>query len=230
MIVSVHIPKTGGTTLREGLKQKFGERLLRDYTDRPLSDSASDRVRRLRSRWAVSRNREDLRRSYDAVHGHFIASKYSSLAQDAIFCTFVRDPVTRVRAQYKYWSSKPDPLNRMYRKFHAEGLSLARFAALPRQRQLFALFTAGWPAERFAFIGVTEEYRLSLDLFAEIFGVRVPMPGIVAGRDYRNNGNTGSAEELASRERRAVEATQRANQRIYDEYRRRFDVLCRQYL
>ena len=110
----------------------------------------------------------------------------------------------------------------MWRKFHAEGMSLARFAALPRQRRLFALFTAGWPAKRFAFIGITEEYELSLDLFAEIFGVRIP--------HKRDNVNTGTDEKLDARERRAVEATQRDKQRIYDEYRRRFDVLYRRHL
>lgn len=222
MIISIHIPKTAGTSFQLGLKQKFGDRLLHDYTDLPLSDSASDRWRRLRSRLAVSRRRDDLRRSYDVIHGHFIASKYSSLTHDAAFCVFVRDPVTRVISQYKYWQANPDPRNSMYRKFDADGMSLARFASLPRQRRIFALFTAGWPAKRFAFIGITEEYELSLDLFAEIFGIRIP--------HHRNNVTTGTDEELDARERRAVEAAQRANQPIYDKYRRRFDDLCRRHL
>ena len=222
MIVSIHIPKTAGTSFRKGLERKFGDRLLADYGDRPLSDSISDRWRRLRARQEVFRRRDGLKRDYDVVHGHFLASKYSSLKHDAAFCAFFRDPVDRALSQYRYWQSNPDPQNRMWRKFHAEGMTLARFASLPRQRRLFALFTAGWPVERFAFVGITEEYRLSLDLFSAIFGVDI--------RHHRSNVGAEAEDGLDGRERRAVEAAQRANYRIYDEARRRFEALCRRYL
>lgn len=221
MIVSIHIPKTAGTSFREGLEQEFGERLLADYSDRPLSDSISNRWHRLRARLEVRRRRDSLREDYDVVHGHFIASKYSSLMTDAAFCAFFRDPVDRVTSQYRYWLSNPDPQNRMWRKFHDQELPLERFASLPRQRRLFDLFTAGWPMERFAFVGFAEEYRLSLDLFNAIFGVRIP---------YLRSNVGGMEERLEAGELRAVEATQRGNYRVYYEARLRFDVLCRRHL
>ena len=221
MIVSVHIPKTAGTSFREGLEQEFGQRLLTDYGDFPLSDSIPNRWHRLCTRLEVRRRRDSLRKDYDVVHGHFIASKYSSLTHDAAFCAFFRDPVNRVLSQYRYILSDPNPQHQMRRKILSEGLSLARFGSLPRQRRLYGLFTAGWPMERFAFVGIIEEYRLSLDLFNAIFGVRIP---------YLQSNIGGMEKGLDGRERRAVEATQRGNYRIYDQARLRFDVLCRRHL
>ena len=223
MIVSIHIPKTAGSSFRKGLERRFGDRLLADYGDRPLSDSVTDRCRRLRTRLEVFRRRDGLKADYDIVHGHFLASKYSSLKHDAAFCAFFRDPVARALSQYQYWRSNPDPQNRMWGKLHAEGMTIARFASLPRQQRIFALFTAGWPLERFAFVGITEEYELSLDLFSAIFGIDI--------RRHRINVGTGvEYGAVDGRERREVEAFQRANYCIYDEARRRFEALCLQYL
>ena len=53
-IVSVHIPKTAGWSFRTGLLSAFGERLLLDYSDRPLDGTPSARWRRLRARIAFS--------------------------------------------------------------------------------------------------------------------------------------------------------------------------------
>ena len=54
-IISVHIPKTAGSSFLAGLQSVFGERLLLDYSDRPLDGTPSARWRRLRTRFAFSR-------------------------------------------------------------------------------------------------------------------------------------------------------------------------------
>ena len=44
MLISVHIPKTGGTSFGAMLARHFGPRLLRDYDDRPLSHGGLARL------------------------------------------------------------------------------------------------------------------------------------------------------------------------------------------
>lgn len=83
MLVSVHIPKTGGTSLLHILKRKFGKRLLLDYPDVEAPKRG--------------KFRSFLRGSPLAVHGHIPASKY-----DGRRITFLRDPVERRISAYHY--------------------------------------------------------------------------------------------------------------------------------
>lgn len=222
MIVSIHIPKTAGSSFREGLDRQLGGRLLTDYGDRPLSDSISDRWRRLKTRIEVRSRADDLVANYDAVHGHFIATKYLPLRDRAVFCAFFREPVERLLSQYRYWLRTPDLQNRMWVQFDALRMTPAQFASLPRQTKLYRLFTGGLPMERFAFVGITEEYETSLELFRAIFGIDIP---------YRRvNVDEQPKEGPDRREHEAVRAAQRMNSAIYDAARRRFDILYHQYV
>ena len=94
-IISVHIPKTAGSSFQAGLASVFGERLLLDYDDRPLDGTLKARFRRARKSLAFSmRGRERFIVDYDAVHGHFIASKYSALGEQGALCAFFRAQVS----------------------------------------------------------------------------------------------------------------------------------------
>lgn len=222
MIVSVHIPKTAGVSFRTGLRQRFGDRLLLDYGDSPLSGSLSDRWRRLRRRVEVHRRAGEITSSYDAVHGHFAASKYQPLGDRVALCAFFRDPVERLISQYRYWQRTPYPDNRMWARMHADNMSPGQLASLPRQRGIYRLFTAGLPMERFAFVGITEEYRASLALFKAMFDIDLPFHRLNTGGQADN--------DVDLRDRSEVRAAQRKNLEIYEAARRRFDLLCRREL
>ena len=143
MLVSVHIPKTAGSSFRAGLQDRFGERLLLDYGDGPASGSVPARWRRLRNAVKVRWQAESLLKEYDVVHGHFLASKYAFLGTRARLCAFFRDPVERIVSAYRYTSRNQRPGTR----FHREQPTLAQYAAWPRQRGIYRLFTAGLPLD-----------------------------------------------------------------------------------
>ena len=73
MLVSVHIPKTAGSSFLAGLRDRFGEGLLPDYGDAPISGS-------LPARWLRLRNRVKVRP--DAVQS---SSRSGGLAQVPVF-------------------------------------------------------------------------------------------------------------------------------------------------
>lgn len=218
MIISVHIPKTAGTSLGRGLRACYAGRLLEDYQDRPLSDTPEDEARRAVNRAWVRDNGGDLLKRYDAVHGHFIADKYESLPGEVKFCVILRDPVDRVASHYRQWTELPNHVNAMSRKVIEEGLDLSTFAALPRQANLYNLFLGNMPLERFAVVGMTEAYEETLKLFEAVTGVAVP----------RRKDNVASGKSMLSEpERRSLAASQPENMRLYDAARRRFEILCR---
>jgi hypothetical protein len=217
LIISVHIPKTAGTSLGRGLRDCFGNRLLEDYGDRPLSNTPEDEARREAARAQVRENGADLLKRYDAVHGHFIADKYESLPGDVKFCVILRDPVDRVASHYRQWTELPNPVNAMSRKVIEEGLDLPTFAALPGQANLYRLFLGKVPLEGFAVVGLTEAYEETLRLFEAVTGVAVPR---------RQDNAAKGKSALDEAERRSLAASQPENMRLYDAARRRFEILC----
>lgn len=99
MLVSVHIPKTGGITfLRTVLEPTFGDRILLDYEDKPLAHDAAERNAHAH-RFLPG---DDLLARYDCVHGHFLAVKYANAATPCEFACWLRDPVERVLSRFFY--------------------------------------------------------------------------------------------------------------------------------
>jgi hypothetical protein len=220
VIISVHIPKTAGTSLGWGLRDRFGDRLLEDYADRPLSDTPEDEARRQAARAEVRRNGAELLDKYDAVHGHFIADKYDALPGKPLFCVVLRDPVDRAASHYRQWTELPNPVNVMSRKVIEEGLDLAAFTALPGQANLYGTFLGKMPLERFAVVGLTEAYEETLKLFEAVTSVAVPR---------RADNVAARKPSFGTAERSSLAAAQPGNMHLYDQARHRFDVLCRQH-
>ena len=215
MILFIHIPKTAGISFRKGLEEIYSDRLCKDYSD-SIFDSWRRREDSMR---AVYQNRAALICDYDVIYGNFPVPKYSLLNSDGddstLFCTLLRDPVDRVISEYRSLTTKPDPQR------HAKNMTLTEFAGSYPQRKIYSLFTKGMPLYQFAFIGITEEYTRSLDLFAQIFNIRIPY--------YNINVSPGSKLDLDARERQEIETILKDNYRIYNDARRLFDERCKEF-
>ncbi len=236
MIISVHVPRTAGNSFGLALEHRFGERLLSDYNnDRPDGLPVYTWPRRWRSRAWVRSHASDLTASYDAVHGHFTASKYFPILRRDL-CIFLREPTDRTISNYR--KDLSSAAFSRYDRYIAKLLTLSQYASLPTQSRIYAIYTNGLPMEQFAFVGITEEYEASLALFEGIFGVSLPKYHInVHLHAVRMRAAAGKPSEIpyqrqqevpddfSLRERKAVRAAQRANYVIYDEARRRFDAL-----
>ena len=216
LIVSVHIPKTGGVTFREVLAELAGGHLVLDYDDRPLAP---------RSRWRALRER--LRRTSlppgtRVVHGHFVAAKYGRSHPEARFVTWLRDPVERLASHYHYWLREPDPKNATCRRLLEGRLDLVQFAALPEMRDVHARFLAGVPIERFAFVGLTEAFDEGMELFRRLF---CPERSLAIARRNANPERRGERYELEPAVRERIAALNRADEDLYARARARYDEL-----
>ncbi len=170
MLISVHIPKSAGTSFQEILQSQFGPRLQLDYADRPLAPNY--RWRMLRRRWQ-SEGRDVQASAYDCIHGHFVADKYDFLGASARHATWLRDPVQRVASHYHYWQRTPDLRNPDCRLLIEQRLSLEEFAALPRMRNVSARFFGSKRPRDFFFIGLVEDLPASLLRFSRLTGITV---------------------------------------------------------
>jgi hypothetical protein len=178
MIISVHLPKTAGTSFARALEGHFGHRLLRDYGDlplhrRPLARTLSAVAHGLRHLGHV-----DL--SVECIHGHFLPAKYRlvALRRPASFVTWLRDPVDRLASHYHFWrrSYEPGTAGPLHRRVVEEGWSFERFGLSAELRNTYAQLLWGFPLSRFAFVGITERYEDDFRRFTHAFlGTDLPI-------------------------------------------------------
>jgi hypothetical protein len=76
MIISVHIPKTAGTSFGEDLNGAFGARLFADYGDWPEVATPEGQAHNEQRRAEVLARLDEIAGRFDAIHGHFTAGKY----------------------------------------------------------------------------------------------------------------------------------------------------------
>jgi hypothetical protein len=169
MIISLHLPKTAGSSFRFALATHFGRALLLDYADPPImSVPAYERNRGALK--ASIRNGNRGRPGIECIHGHFLPLKYLLLGarQEVTFITWMRHPVERMVSHYRYWRRIYDPRKAqgLQQTVVEQAWSLERFCLGPELRNFYAQFLWGFPLEQFAFVGITEFYEEDLAYFS----------------------------------------------------------------
>lgn len=222
MIISVHMPKTGGETFRDALEAAFGPRMLRDYGDRV--GFISDEILRLRRRRArvMRADRDEIERRYDLIHGHFVADKYRGLFLPEQYVAFFRHPMQQAISHYKYLQRIPlrkDPTVRAAQDRQMTFLDFLRHDTVtnPQSELVGAV-----PLEHFAMVGLSEEYDRGVALFNATFGCTIE----VGERVNVDPETAGGKHELSPEERRAVRTHRQADLELYHRAKRMFYRLC----
>ena len=169
MIVSLHLPKTAGTSFAATLERHFRTSLMRDYADWPINTPQYERNRSALQN-CLSNAHNDFQ-GIECIHGHFLPLKYLPLSdrQHITFITWLRNPVERTISHYHFWQRSFNPKNAppLHRKMMEEEWSLERFCLGPEVRNLYFQFLYGFPLEYFSFIGITEFYDDDFSFFVD---------------------------------------------------------------
>ena len=226
LIISVHIPKTGGTTFIEVLRKCAQEVFYLDYGSGPLAPTALFRQGKLiTAPFESIINDLELLPGRSVIHGHFPAEKYSDLFPNAVYVTWLRDPVERVISNYLYWQRSDIPGDRRWEQVTAENMSLEQFAQLDFARDLQEAFLSPLAVEQFDFIGITEEYDRSLELFRRLF---CPDTRLDATAQNDNPNRQGKFYDLDPEVRKKIRLLNERDVHTYVDGVRRFRYLCEQ--
>ena len=157
----MHIPKTGGTALREALFRAAPEALrLCDYgADSPATSplvrelcyGEDGDVRRLRAAVAD--------RPQVVLWGHFKSGRYAALRPEFRVATVLRDPAERVVSNYLH----------LLTRGRVEG-SLLAYARQPEQRDVQARFVGPKGLRRFAHVGVQAQLQATAEVLSDWLG------------------------------------------------------------
>lgn len=171
MIVSVHMPKAGGSTFKNVLQKKYGGSMQLDY-DNPMSKSFEERTNeaikfdeKLNSLKRISYRIRGIK----CIHGHFLPYKYKKMLpnKDVIFVTWLRDPVERLISHYYFWkriySKDSSPF---HRKIVEESWSVEQFCLCDEMKNFYSNFFWEFPIDNFDFIGLVEFFNEDIQYFS----------------------------------------------------------------
>lgn len=161
LLISVHMPKTAGTSFRLALEGECGDSLESDYVDLPVNTPRPNRELMAMNFAFQSIRRRPFRATTHCIHGHFLPLKYRFVGRwvsEVKFITWLRDPVERLASHYRFWRGfdVSDNVPALHRRMLEENWSLDRFCLGPELRNLYVQLLFGFPVKRFSFIGLVE--------------------------------------------------------------------------
>jgi hypothetical protein len=213
-LLSIHIPKTAGTSFRNTLRKVYGAKHVARID---IEHKTQIRVNeKLFTGKALNRN-------FLVVHGHFRPvefRKWFEVDPEVKVITWVRDPVQRVISNYFYLSDMLakylDEGNRGLNILSKMQRSLVEYAAAPVNRNRMARFLKGMLLEDLDFVGVVEHYEEDIKALAETLGwVNPPV----------FHHNTGALPKVVDPE--VVQKILRFNQKDVELYNRALELRSR---
>jgi hypothetical protein len=161
-IFFLHIPKTGGMSLKEILKQRVGEEQFHQIPIRKFDDvHARDLV------------------AYRCIRAHWDYGFFRTLSRKPIYVTMLRQPVSRMLSLYGMSRRKrdsrwpTDDIHRFIDMVGAQRLQVHFLAGTISGRPIAGeglLEVALTRLAECAFCGITEQFGQSIDLLCRTFG------------------------------------------------------------
>lgn len=184
MLCFIHIPKTAGTSFREGAEHYFGhQHCLFDYDThfstsdllKPNFDKNLEQFNNCASLIASDTlfPATHVDKAYRLKHiidaseyrfygGHINFGKASAMYSPLQMLTFVRHPVQQVISHYHHHCNQ--------HRFEDE---LVEFIKLPKFQNIQSRYLHGVLPELLGFVGITEHYDDSLQLINDIFAINI---------------------------------------------------------
>jgi hypothetical protein len=128
-LLFVHVPKCGGSSIREAVRRQFGERLFVD-DDAPADPTSLMNIDPDGFLERYHGGTYDFLMGVEAVTGHLWIRKYDPVKAD-IRAVILRHPVERTISHYFYWRKLGRPEQPLRKHLLTAELDIVRFARLP---------------------------------------------------------------------------------------------------
>ena len=161
-LISIHVPKTGGQSFYQVLKQVYGDRLSISYRRRDY-EAAKQEYRRFEN---------SIPAQLQVLHGHLYYKEVKRLHRhtNAKVVCWLRDPVERVVSNYHYFKQRLEQAEADAENAHRRDETLLQYAGRRDARNRMHKFLNGLPLEDFYFIGLLEDYEADVKRLGRLLG------------------------------------------------------------
>lgn len=166
-LVSLHIPKTAGTSFRNILKKQYKKKQVCRLDIYPSGD-----IELNEKKFTDTVLKNDIK----VIHGHFSFKKINThfeLATNTPFITWLRDPVERVISNYFFLKKIiSDRLQETPNEnlFNRMGKTLKEFVVQEETQNVMSKFIHHSELENFKFIGIQDDFNDELKRLEKIMG------------------------------------------------------------
>ncbi|WP_150111603.1 FkbM family methyltransferase [Oscillatoria nigro-viridis] len=157
-IISVHLPKTAGSTFRQILIQVYGsEQVFCDYFLDGFTEKVESRPVTHALEWISPQHR--------VIHGHFPVSKYKEYFPEAKWIIWLRNPILKLISYYFFQKGIPatddSPL---IRHIQETQMDIFEFAELPAIKYWSApSIISGMKLSDFYFVGIQDFFKEDME-------------------------------------------------------------------
>lgn len=181
MFISIHIPKTAGTTLSIIFDYGCGRRIFYDYNYlQEFLKASKENAGFLAHVDEIKCHKDFIQNNFSFIHGHFFYRKYQPIFPDARYITCVRDPLKRLVSYYHHVLDGTDPALGLldevveglpfYDDFRAGKMDIVDIASLPAIGNLQSTYLHGRDIKDYDHVFINEKLAESVYQFQLSFG------------------------------------------------------------
>lgn len=162
-LISIHIPKTAGTSFHRVLKENYGDLASPAFKRRDVLPCLDASGKTPATQW----------QKFQVIHGHFHYQEIIRIHQvtNAKIICWLRHPVDRVISNYRFFKHRlmhPELNPEVHAlNLHRIDESLLEYAEREENRNRMNQFLTDLPLEDLFFIGFQERYALDLAILAK---------------------------------------------------------------
>jgi hypothetical protein len=184
-LLSIHIPKTGGTSFYDMLRQAYGEEAVGiSYRRRDV----------IKAREEYGSLAASIPPSQKVLHGHLFYYELKEIHQlsGAKVICWLRDPIERVISNYRFFIHRlqnPEINPAVYElNKHRVNESLLKYASYRENRNVMSQYLKGLPLEQIDFIGFLDHFEEDVQRLEKILNwERVQLPHLNKGAIKRSH-------------------------------------------
>jgi hypothetical protein len=213
--VSVHVPKTAGTTIATVLDRVYQRKVLFDYPP-PEYYNKPDPL--------IQKNAGFVGSFFKGIHGHFGVTRHLPVFGGAKYISCVRHPVDRIISQFNHEYNDGGPNSYWHQPIRSGQLSVVDFAAIAGIGNAMSLHLSGLDLADYDLLMITENIYASFNLLNYVVG------GMSIERYFGSPPNLPRSNEGSSREHKLefpeavkVEIYRRAQQDV-ELYRKAVEI------